>query len=136
MKQQQENKDKWLHVRLTEDEHKRINKFFASTTCRKLSEYARNKLLEKPLTQLYRDQSLDDFMAEMIKLRNDLNSIGNNFNQSVKKLHSMSHVAEFRIWISTYEAQRNAVINRVEIIQNHIQIFAEKWLQSSKQDRQ
>ena len=37
------------------------------------------------LVATYRNQSLDDFMTEMMQLRSELNSIGNNFNQAVKK---------------------------------------------------
>ena len=54
---------------------------------RKLSDYARKILLGKPIVATYRNQSLDDFMTEMFVLRNELNAIGNNFNQVVKRLH-------------------------------------------------
>ena len=66
------------------------------TTCRKLSDYARKFLLGKPKIATTRDQPLDDLMAEAIKLRNELNALGNNFNQAVKKLHILYQIAEFR----------------------------------------
>ena len=84
------NRYKWLHIRLKEDEHTRINNKFSKSTCRKLSEYARRVLLDKVVTVNQRNQSLDDFMTEMIKLRNELNSIGNSFNETVKKLHTLN----------------------------------------------
>lgn len=89
MKEKDTNKTRWLHVRLSEDEYAQVQKAFKKTTCRKLSQYTRNKLLDKHLTTYYRNKSLDDFMAEMILLRNDLNAVGNNFNQAVRKLNSM-----------------------------------------------
>ena len=86
MSETKNNRYKWLHIRLKQDEHTKINNKFSKSTCRKLSEYARRVLLDKVITVNQRNQSLDDFMAEMIKLRIELNAIGKNFNQSVKKI--------------------------------------------------
>lgn len=128
------NKDKWLHVRLDEGQYKKIHQLFRNSTCRKLSEYVRNTLLDKPITTYYRNRSLDDFMAELIRLRNDLNAIGNNFNQSVKRLHQLRQTEDAPTWISAYETERRTMLEKVDAINNNIQIFAEKWLQSSRQD--
>jgi hypothetical protein len=68
-------------------------------------------------------------MAEMIRLRNELNDIGNNINQAVKKLHTLHQIAEFRSWIITYELEKKILLNKVDEIKNHIQKVAEKWLQ-------
>ena len=50
---------KWLHIRLKEDEHRKINEKFSASTCRKLSEYARRVLLDKVVTIYQRNRSLD-----------------------------------------------------------------------------
>ena len=123
------NRVKWLHLRLKQDEYAKIHKHFKQTTCRKFSEYARNILLNKPTTMVYRDRSLDDLMAETIKLRNELNSLGNNFNQAVKKLHTLQQIPEFRNWIITNEMDKKILFNKVDEIKNNIQKLAEKWLQ-------
>ena len=94
---------KWLHIRLKPDEYAKLNKQCAKTTFAKLSEYCRSVLFNKPIVSTYRDQSLDDFMAEMIKLRTELNSIGININQAVKKLHTLSQISEFKAWIIAYD---------------------------------
>ena len=86
-------------------------------------------LLGKPLIATYRNQSLDDFMSEMIRLRSELNSIGNNFNQAVKKLHTLQHIPEFRNWILTYELEKQTLQNKVEEIKNRINKIADQWLQ-------
>lgn len=132
---EKQTKTKWLHVRLSEGDYNSIYKFFKASTCRKLSEYARNRLLEKPLTVTYRNASLDDFMAEMMRLRADLNAIGNNFNQSVKKLHTLQQPASPTAWINAYQLERDAMQSKAEVIKNRIEKFAETWLQSLKQDR-
>jgi hypothetical protein len=129
MSEQNNNRTRWLHLRLTPDEFEKIHRQFSKTTCRKLSDYARKILLGKPLIATTRNQSLDDFMAEAIKLRNDLNGIGNNFNQAVKKLHTLNQIPEFRHWIITYEIEKQILFNKMDVIKNHIQKIGEKWLQ-------
>jgi DNA repair exonuclease SbcCD ATPase subunit len=129
MSEQNKNRTKWLHLRLKPEEYTQLHRQFKKTTCRKLSEYACKILLGKPLIATYRNQSLDDFMTEAIKLRSELNSIGNNFNQAVKKLHTLQQIAEFRSWIITYELEKQNLLNKVEEIKNRINKIADQWLQ-------
>ena len=60
MSEQNNNRNKWLHLRLKPDEYEKINRQFDKTTCRKLSDYARKILLGKPTIATTRDQSFDD----------------------------------------------------------------------------
>src|SRR5687768_12514400 len=120
MSEQNNNRTKWLHLRLKPDEYTKLQKQFKKTTCRKLSDYARKILLGKPVVATYRNQSLDDFMTEMMQLRCELNSIGNNVNQAVKKLHTLQQISEFRSWIITYELEKEILSNKVEEIKNRI----------------
>jgi hypothetical protein len=39
----------------------------------------------------------------MIPLKNELNSIGNNLNQAVKKLHTLNQISDFKNWIIMYD---------------------------------
>ena len=129
MSEENNNRTKWLHLRLKPDEYSLLHKYFRKTTCRKLSDYSRKILLNKPVIENYRNQSLDDLMTEAIKLRNELNSIGNNFNQAVKKLHTLRKITEFKNWIITYELEKQILFNKVDQIKNHISKIGEKWLQ-------
>jgi hypothetical protein len=126
---EQNNRTKWLHLRLTPDEYQKIVAAFSKSTCRKLSDYARKNLLQKPIVNTYRNESLDNFMAEMIRLRGELNAIGNNFNQAVKKLHTLQHITDFKHWLISYELEKKILFNKVDEIKKHIQKFAESWLQ-------
>lgn len=122
----QNSKTKWLHLRLSEDEYKKIHHQFAQTTSRKLSDYARKILLGKPLVSTYRNQSLDDFMAEVIRLRKELNGVGNNFNQVVKKLHTLNHTTDVQQWIVTCEREKTKILSSVESIEKVISKMADK----------
>ncbi len=129
MEQEKTNRTRIIGLRLTLKEYEQIEKKWKASTCRKLSNYVRRTLFEKPIVTTYRNQSLDDFMAEVMKLRNELNAIGNNFNQAVKKLYTLQQIGEFRSWLITYELEKQTLLNKVDEIKNHIQKIGEKWLQ-------
>ncbi len=129
MKQEQTNRTRIIGLRLTPKEYEQIEKKWKASTCRKLSDYVRRIIFGKPFVTTFRDQSLDDFMAEAIKLRNELNGIGNNMNQVVKKLHTLHQIPEFRNWLIAYELEKKILLNKVDEIKNHIQTIGEKWLQ-------
>ena len=123
------NHSKWLHIRLTEDEYSIIHKKYQSSTCRKLSEYARRVLLDKTITVYVRNQSLDDFMTEMIRLRNDLNSIGSNINGAVKKLYILQKTDELKSWLMLFETTRKIWLEKTENIKQKIAQISDLWLQ-------
>lgn len=129
MEQEQTNRSRIIGLRLTPREYELVEKKWKASTCRKLSDYVRRSIFEKPIVTTYRNQSFDDFMAEAIKLRNELNGIGNNFNQAVKKLHTLHQIPEFRDWLISYELEKKVLLNKVDEIKNHIQKIGEKWLQ-------
>lgn len=124
------NKEKnWISFRVKPDEYNKIHGLFSATTCRKLSEYARKVLLNKPVTIKYRNQSADEFLSAMIPLKNELNSIGKNFNQAVKKLHTLNQISEFKNWLISYEEDRQKLMLKVDEINSKINQIFDKWLQ-------
>lgn len=130
MEEQNKNRTRWLHLRLTTKEYEVLHNRFKKSTCPKISDFARKNLLQKPIVQKYRNESLDELMLELIQLRGELNAIGNNFNQAVKKLHTLKQIQEFKHWIITHELEKKALLNSIDLIKKHIQNLSEKWLQS------
>lgn len=128
MSETNDKRVKWLHLRLSDNEHKKLCDKFSKSTCRKLSDYARKVLLGKPVTIKQRNQSLDDFMAEMIGLRNELNAIGNNYNQLVKRLHTLKDFSEIKNWLLLHESARKILLNKVDEIKSKINSIDDKWL--------
>src|SRR3954468_16063859 len=100
------NRTKLLQVRLTPKEMQTFQDKFSRSTYRKQSEYIRRKLLDKPIAVYTRNKSLDDFMAETIVLISELNAIGNNFNQAVKKLHTLNDFSEIKTWLLLNESTK------------------------------
>ncbi len=118
-----------IGLRVTLKEYEQIEEKCKNSTAKKLSEFIRRVLFEKPVTMYQRNKSLDDFMAEMMLLRNELNGLGNNFNQAVKKLHSLQQIPEFKNWIITFEIEKKILFNKVDEIKNRINKIADEWLQ-------
>ena len=130
MKEENSKREKWLHLRLNADEYRQLQTGFKRSTCRKISEYARKILLSKPVTVNHRNASLDELMTELIRLRNELSAAGNNFNQAVKKLNSLSRIEQFKGWLTGYESDKRKLLDHIEEIKNHIAQTSKKWLQS------
>ncbi len=118
-----------IGLRVTLKEYEQIEEKCKNSTAKKLSEFIRRVLFEKPVTMYQRNKSLDDFMAEMMLLWNELNGLGNNFNQAVKKLNSLQQIPEFRNWIITFEIEKKILFNKVDEIKNRINKIADEWLQ-------
>jgi len=129
MNKKSENRSKWLHIRVTPDEYEKINTRCSKTTCRMVSDYCRKILFSKSITVYRRNQSLDEFMEEMILLRRELNAIGNNFNQAVRKLHTLEECSQFNTWILFQESRQKKLLNHIESIQQTINKISDQWLQ-------
>ena len=129
MEEQKSGRSRIIGLRLTPAEYNKIEKKWKASTCRKLSEYVRDLLFGKPIVTTYRNQSMDDFMTEAARLKKELNAIGNNFNQIVKKLHTLQNIPEFRNWLMAYEVEKNILFNKVDEVKNFLQKMAESWLQ-------
>ncbi len=128
MEEENINRTRIVGLRLTTDEYTKIEKKWKASTCRKLSEYIRRTLFGKPIVMTYRNSSQDDLMAELTRLRNELNAVGNNFNQVVKKLHTLSQVPELKSWMMTYEVEKRILYNKLDEIRNNIKKLLEIWL--------
>lgn len=130
MKGENNNRTKWLHVRLTENEYEQLLKKVQKTTCRKTSEYARKILLAKPVTINHRNASFDEVMVELTRIRRELAAVGSNLNQAVKRLHALSQIADFRGWLESYEDDKARLIVLVNEINSYIGKASKIWLQS------
>ena len=129
MKQTKKIRTVWLTIRLNEDEERTLNKFYDQSTSNSLSEYARDVLLREPIVFLYRNQTAEHFLAEMVLLKNELNAIGKNFNQVVHKLHTLDHDADIKAWAILNESSKKTLIKKVDEIKEKMNQIFEQWSQ-------
>jgi hypothetical protein len=61
-----------MSFRFTEEQFEAFNQARKNTLCRTKSEYAKKLLLGMPVTMIYRNRSLDDFIEASVKIRKEL----------------------------------------------------------------
>jgi hypothetical protein len=132
MENQDENRSKILLTRLKPSEYQSIYGAFTKTRFRKLSEYSRSILLNKPVVVIYRDKSMDDMLEELALLRKELNAIGNNLNQAVRQINSAHGQADGRLWLNLLSVIGSKVDPAIGQIKERMQNFSELWSQKLK----
>lgn len=135
MGNESENRSKVLLTRLKPGEFKLLEDRFKKTRFRKLSEYARSVLLEKPVTVNYRDKSMDEILEELILLRKELNAVGNNLNQAVRNINSAQGNADTRLWMNLLSVINSKLEPSILQIKDRMNKYAEIWSQKLKAGR-
>ncbi|MBO9674841.1 MAG: plasmid mobilization relaxosome protein MobC [Sphingobacteriaceae bacterium] len=125
MENKQENRTRRITLRLTVAEYAKIEKNWRNTLTQKLSDHLRNLIFRKPIVTTCRNRSIDDLVIELGLLRQELNRIGVNFNQSVKKLHTLQETPQFMRWLTTHEIEKRTLANKMDEIKNHMQKIVE-----------
>lgn len=125
---------KWIHIRLTSTEANKINEKFRKTAYKDLSSYIRKILLNKPVTVVTRNQSFDQFIQEMILLKNELSAIGSNLNQITKKINSYATTPGTKLLMEGYRLVKDNVDTKITGIRNKLNQFSDIWLQESSAD--
>jgi len=116
MAKRKEKRVKWLHLRISQKEYDLLQDWAKRSTCRKSSEFIRNALFQRPIRVFYRSKSADEFLSAALKLKNELSSIGNNFNQVVRKLYLLRTEIGLKEWVATMELEKEIVLKKtVEI---------------------
>ena len=125
MKEKNAPRNRWLTIRVSGEEEASLLKRCGKTTCQSLSEYGRSLLLKEPVTILYRNASADDFLEEIVLLKNELAAIGNDFNQAVHRLHTLDKIFEIKAWVVANENLKVAFLKKTdEILEKVAQIHA------------
>jgi len=127
-KQESDLRKTLIQIYMNDAEVKMVKKYKEQTTERSLSAYMRKVSMQKPVTIKYRNQSADDFLKEMLELKQDLNAIGNKFNEAVHKLQLLDRIPEFRSWINHYESVQQSLMSKVEEIKLKVSQLYEQWL--------
>lgn len=128
---QKDRREIRICIRLTKREHAKLLLLQKQTTDRLLSEYARKRLLDKPVRVFTRNRSLDLFMEEMIRMRTELNFIGNNFNQVVRKINAVQMPGELSLWLPVCRKLQEQLVERTGFIKDKISQIGKQWLQDS-----
>ena len=128
-KKESEVRKLFFKIRMNQAEMEQLKNLKKKTTERSVSNYVRKVVLQRPVIVKYRNQTGDEFLKEMIQLKKELNAVGNNFNQTVHKLHILDKIPEFRNWIKCYNGLHQSVVSKIEEINSKVNQLYEQWLQ-------
>jgi hypothetical protein len=131
LQEEKNNRSRKVTVRFKESEYNKLFNAFKTTTRRKFSEYLRDVLLNKKITVFTRNQSLDLLVHELAFLRTELSAIGNNYNQTVRKLNSLDDIPQLKIWIETNQKSAQLLVSKIEEIKTRMDQIADQWLYAS-----
>jgi ribosomal protein L29 len=135
MEEDNENRSKWIKVRLKPSEEELLNKRFKKTTFQNLSEFGRAMILGKPVTVIHRDKSMDEVLEELALLRRELNAIGNNLNQAVRNINSAHGFPDTRLWMNLLTLINGKVEPSISEIKERMTKYSDIWSQKLKVER-
>ena len=135
MEEDDENRSKWLKIRLKPSEEKRLNKRYKKSTFQNLSEYGRAMILGEPVTVIHRDKSMDEVLEELALLRRELNSVGNNLNQAVRNINSAHGLPDSRLWMNLLTIINGKLEPSITQIKERMTKYADLWSQKLKAER-
>lgn len=129
METENNNRKRRIYVRLTDKEFSTLETRCKNTTCRSVSDYVRHCLFSKLITTITRDASADEAITQMSHLNRELNAIGSNFNQLVRKVNATSQAVEMKGLLLLFDSQKKVLFSKIEEAKEQLQKLAEKWLQ-------
>lgn len=129
METENNNRKRRIYVRLTEKEFTTLEKRCKNTTCCSISDYVRHCLFSRPITIVKRDASADEAITQMSHLNRELNAIGSNFNQLIRKVNATSQAAEIKGLLLLFESHKKTMFSNIDEVKEQLQRLAEKWLQ-------
>ena len=74
---------------------------------------------------------MDGLIDELSLLRKELNALGNNFNQVVKKVNATAGKKEFAFWVKQATINQQILLEKIEAIRGVTEKFASQWFANS-----
>src|SRR5450631_4159220 len=111
-------RSKNMQIRLLPEEYEKLQTKFSTSIHHAFSQYVRDMLLQEPITVYSRNKSLDEFLSVAIALKNELNAIGKDFNQAVKRLEILQDSDDLSDSLQYYQAAQFSVQQKIEDIKS------------------
>ena len=124
-----ENRSKWIKIRLKPSEEELLNKRYKKSTFQNLSEFARAMILGEPVTVIHRDKSMDEVLEELALLRRELNFVGNNLNQAVRNINSAHGFPDKSLWMNLLTVINGKLEPSINQIKDGMNKYADLWSQ-------
>lgn len=119
-----------IYVGLKLEEYAKIELQYKASTCRNKSEYIRNLIYNRPITMLYRNQSLDDLIEEITILNKEINTIKNELSKTLEIMCMHKNSSEFHQKIQEIELKIANLHQIIDQVKNQMIKITDKWLLS------
>ncbi len=119
-----------IYVGLKLEEYAKIELQYKASTCRNKSEYIRNLIYNRPITMLYRNQSLDDLIEEITILNKEINTIKNELSKTLEIMCMHKNSSEFNQKIQEIELKIANLHQIIDQVKNQMIKITDKWLLS------
>ncbi|AMR29927.1 hypothetical protein A0256_00110 [Mucilaginibacter sp. PAMC 26640] len=129
MEVENENRSKWIKIRLKPSEEELLNKRYKKSTFQNLSEFGRAMILGEPVTVIHRDKSMDEVLEELALLRRELNFVGNNLNQAVRNINSAHGLPDKSLWMNLLTVINGKLEPSINQIKDRMNKYADLWSQ-------
>jgi hypothetical protein len=116
-----------LSTYVSPEEYEKVMERYKSTTFRSQSEFFRNRLINRPETVFYRNQSVDDFLYVAIGLKNELMSISKEFGKAIAILQGVREGPEAEAATSLFETKLFVLEVQMEEIKLRLIQIYEQW---------
>ena len=128
-KKPEEVRNKMIVVRVNGREFDRLQVMLKKSTCQSLGEYIRKICLQQPIVVKYRNQSREEFLAELVLLKKELNAIGINLNQVVHRMHIIDQTSAVITWLETNQIVLKKIADNEEDIKSWMKKIYVLWSQ-------
>lgn len=116
-------------VRLSTTEFEQLKRLTRKSTCRTPSDYARNVLLNRPVTRREHNETLAEFLLHMGQLNAGLNKANNAMTEAVRRLHDVRGAAEIQQWILHNEQDKTRLFKEIQAIRDLVNKSYKLWSQ-------
>lgn len=122
-----EKKIIWVKMRVNEAEQQAIKELSRQAGCRTISEYCRKVLLKKPKVVHDKNESLKDFLNEMLALKRTLHGISDAMGQAAEQLSSPAQSPEIRRWGQIQEQDQQQFQKQITTIFETADKIYKQW---------
>jgi hypothetical protein len=117
-----------LKTRVNRGKYQELQRMLRQNPGSDMSSLLRDILNNRPIKLFTRDQTLDNLMEELGKLRTEIKAIGVNINQITRLFNTYPDRRRKEFYAKTAFAQYQALEPRIEQLLSIISKLAKRWL--------
>ena len=123
MKNGKNERSKGINLRISQEEHDLLQQWVSRTSRKNASDLVRDILFHQPIQVTNTDQSAPDFLTVATGIKAELNKIGININQAVRRLHTFPYNSDLEAGIISLENEEKTLTDQTKRLIKKMQEF-------------